>query len=170
MPEIIGSFSCRHRHHIRRYFKRQKHYFFIAGDALPRCYTLIYGLRIAIWPRKALQLAKISKSTDSGRWCRHYVRHGLLSPIWCKKRWIGSQMKALTEPFKMLVRVTGLNYLIGDEFQFASPHAAAVRNWTSKSGHLARHLEVSLNLLTIIDILNKSPHQFLQYSRTNFNL
>ena len=35
-------------------------------------------------------------------------------------------MKALTEPFKMLVRVTGLNYLIGDEFQFASPHAAAV--------------------------------------------
>jgi len=30
-------------------------------------------------------------------------------------------MKALTEPFKILVRVTGLNYLIGDEFQFAAP-------------------------------------------------
>ena len=38
----------------------------------------------------------------------------------------------------------------------SSIHAAAVRNWTSKSGHLERHLEVSLNLLTIIDILNKS--------------
>ena len=36
--------------------------------------------------------------------------------------------------------------------------------------HLARHLEVSLNLLTIIDILNEIPNRVLQYLRKHFNL
>ena len=32
--------------------------------------------------------------------------------------------------------------------------------------HLARHIEVSLNRLTMIDILNESPNQVLQYLHT----
>ena len=30
-------------------------------------------------------------------------------------------MEALTKPFEMRVRVNGLNYLLGGEFQFAAP-------------------------------------------------
>jgi hypothetical protein len=36
--------------------------------------------------------------------------------------------------------------------------------------YLERHLEVSLNLLTIIDILNEIPNRVLQYLRTHFNI
>jgi len=80
-------------------------------------------------------------------------------------------MKALTKPFKMRMRITCLNYFIGDELQYAAlfmqPQCAVDR---ARVRHLARHPEVNLNLLTMIDILNESPDQALQYSRKHFYL
>ena len=80
-------------------------------------------------------------------------------------------MKALTKPFKMRMRITCLNYFIGDELQYAAlfmqPQCAVDR---ARVRHLARHPEVNLNLLTMVDILNESPDQALQYSRKHFYL
>jgi len=76
-------------------------------------------------------------------------------------------MKALTKYFKMRMRITGLNGLMVEESQSAAPSMqpqCAVDR--ARVQHLARHLEVSLNLLTMIDILNESPNQVLQYSHT----
>ncbi len=76
-------------------------------------------------------------------------------------QWIAIQMKAQTEPFKMRAGLSSKNV---DEFLSAAPsmqpqclvERARVR-------HLARHPEVNLNLLTMVDILNKSPNQALHY-------
>ena len=80
-------------------------------------------------------------------------------------------MRALTKPFEMHMHVTGLNYLIRDELQsaplFMQPQCAVER---ARVRHLARHPEVYLNLLTMVDILNESPDQALQYSRKHFYL
>ena len=69
----------------------------------------------------------------------------------------------------MRMRITGLNHLIGEEFQsaalFMQPQCAVER---ARVRHLARHPEVNSNLLTMVDILNESPNQALQYSRTHF--
>ena len=77
-------------------------------------------------------------------------------------------MKALTKNFKMRMRITGLNDLIVEEFQSAAqsmqPQCAVDR---ARVQHLARHIEVSLNRLTMIDILNESPNQVLQYLHTH---
>ncbi len=45
---------------------------------------------------------------------------------------------------------------------FMQPQCAVDR---ARVQHLARHIEVSLNRLTMIDILNESPNQVLLYSR-----
>ena len=50
---------------------------------------------------------------------------------------------------------------------FMQPQCAVDR---ARVRHLVRHPEVNLNLLTMIDILNESPHQALQYSRKHFYL
>ena len=80
-------------------------------------------------------------------------------------------MKALTKPFKMRMSITGLNYLIRDELEpvalFMQPQCAVER---ARVRHLARHPEVNLNLLTMVDILNESPDQALQYSRKHLYL
>jgi hypothetical protein len=71
----------------------------------------------------------------------------------------------------MRMRITGLNDLIVEGFQFSAPSMqppCAVDR--ARVRYLERHLEVSLNLLTIIDILNESPNRVLQYLRTHFNL
>ena len=76
-------------------------------------------------------------------------------------QWIAIQMKAQTEPFKMRAGLSSKNV---DEFLSAAPsmqpqclvERARVR-------HLARHPEVNLNLLTMVDILNKSPNQAIHY-------
>ena len=67
-------------------------------------------------------------------------------------------MKALTIPFKMRVITTWLNYLSGDEFQSAGPfmHPQSAVNRTSMR-HLARHLKLNLNKLTMVGSLNESP-------------
>ena len=65
----------------------------------------------------------------------------------------------------MRARVAGLSSKNVDEFLSAAPsmqpqclvERARVR-------HLERHPEVNLNLLTMVDILNKSPDQALHYS------
>ena len=87
------------------------------------------------------------------------------------KQWIACQMKAQTKPFKMRARVAGLSSKNVDEFLSAAPsmqpqclvERARVR-------HLARHPEVNLNLLTMVDILNKSPDQALHFSPAHFYL
>ena len=68
----------------------------------------------------------------------------------------------------MRMRITGLNDLIVEESQSAAqsmqpPQCAVDR---ARVQHLARHIEVSLNRLTMIDILNESPNQVLQYLHT----
>ena len=77
-------------------------------------------------------------------------------------------MKALTKYFKMRMRITGLNDLMVEESQSAAqsmqPQCAVDR---ARVQHLARHFEVSLNRLTMIDILNESPNQVLQNSHTH---
>ena len=80
-------------------------------------------------------------------------------------------MKALRKPFKMRMRITGNNHLIGEEFQsaapFMQPQSAVER---ARVRHLARHPEVYSNLFRMVDILNESPNQALQYSCTHFYL
>ena len=80
-------------------------------------------------------------------------------------------MKALTKPFKMRMSITGLNHLKRDELQsaplFMQPQCAVER---ARVRHLARHPEVNLNLLAMVDILNESPDQALQYSHKHFYL
>ena len=80
-------------------------------------------------------------------------------------------MKAPTKPFKMRMRITGLNCLIADEFQsaasFMQPQFAVER---ARVRHQARHSEVNLNVLTMVDILNESPDQALQHSHTHLYL
>ena len=67
----------------------------------------------------------------------------------------------------MRMRITGLNDLFVEEFQSSAqsmqPQCAVNR---ARVQHLARHIEVSLNRLTMIDILNESPNQVLQYLHT----
>ena len=67
-------------------------------------------------------------------------------------------MKAKTKSFKMRVRVAGLSSKNVDEFlseaPFMQPQCSVER---AKVGHLARYPEVNWNLLTMVDILNKSP-------------
>ena len=67
----------------------------------------------------------------------------------------------------MRMRITGLNDLIVEESQSAAqsmqPQCAVDR---ARVQHLARYIEVSLNRLTMIDILNESPNQVLQYLHT----
>ena len=81
-------------------------------------------------------------------------------------------MKAKTKSFKMRVRVVAwLSSKNVDEFfseaPFMQPQCSVER---AKVGHLARYPEVNLNLLTMVDILNKSPDQTLYYSLTHLYL
>jgi hypothetical protein len=77
-------------------------------------------------------------------------------------------MKALRKPFKMRMRITGINHLIGEEFQsaapFRQPQCAVER---ARVRHLARHPEVYSNLFRTVDILNESPNKALKYSCNN---
>ena len=79
-------------------------------------------------------------------------------------------MKALKKSFEMRVRVAGLSSLNGDEFLSAAPsmqpHGSVER---ARVRHLARHSEVNLNLLTIVDILNESPKQALTIHVHTYN-
>ena len=67
-------------------------------------------------------------------------------------------MKAPTKPFKMRMRITGLNCLIADEFQsaasFTQPQFAFER---ARVRHQARHSEVNLNVLTMVWHLKRKP-------------
>ena len=80
-------------------------------------------------------------------------------------------MKALRKHFKMHMRITGINHLIGEEFQsaapFRQPQCAVER---ARVRHLARHPEVYSNLFRTVDILNESPNKALKYSCTHFYL
>ena len=71
----------------------------------------------------------------------------------------------------MRMRITGLNDLFVEEFQSSAqsmqPQCAFDR---ARVQHLARHIEVSLNRLTMIDILNERPKQVLQYLHTHSHL
>jgi hypothetical protein len=72
------------------------------------------------------------------------------------------QMKALIQHYKIRMRIIGFKYLIGEEFQFASPSTQrklAVDRFIMS--HLARHPELNLNLLIVVDSLNESPYQAL---------
>ena len=71
----------------------------------------------------------------------------------------------------MRVLITGLNSLIGEEFQFSGPSMQPQRAIDrTRVRHLARRPEVNLNLLTMVGILNESPNQYLQYLRTHIDL
>ena len=73
-------------------------------------------------------------------------------------------MKALTNYFNMRMRITGLNDLIVEESRSAAqsmqPQCAVDR---ARVQHRARHIEVSLNRLTMIDILNYSSRLELTF-------
>ncbi len=64
----------------------------------------------------------------------------------------------------MRVLITGLNYLIGEELQYAdsSMLQRAVDRTVARVRHLTRHPKVNFNLLTMEDILDESPYQALQ--------
>ena len=80
-------------------------------------------------------------------------------------------MKALTQCYKMRMRITGINHLIGEEFQsaapFRQPQCAVER---ARVRHLARRPEVYSNLFRTVDILNESPNKALKYSCKHFYL
>jgi len=83
-------------------------------------------------------------------------------------QWIAHQMKAQTKPFKMRARIAGLSSKNVDEFLSAAPSMQFKMQpqclvERARVRHLARHPEVNLILLTMVDILNKSPNQALHY-------
>ena len=134
-------------------------------------FTFKIGLRNHFWPRERLQFAKICENAYSSRWCGHDVRHDLRSPILLWKYKIACQMKALTFPYKMSIRITRFKYLIWEELQRAGPsmqQKCAVDR--TKMWHLTRHPELILNLPTKVNSLNESTYQELQYSCAHFNL
>ena len=80
-------------------------------------------------------------------------------------------MKALTQHYKMRIRITGLKYLISEEFMFAGPSMQQQRGVDrTKMRHLARHPELNLNPLIMVDSLNERSFQILEYVSTHFYL
>ena len=80
------------------------------------------------------------------------------------EKWIACQTRALTQHYKMRIRITGFKYLFVEEYLFAGPSMQQQRAVDrTMMRHLARHLELNLSQLIMVDSLNESPNQVLQY-------
>ena len=80
------------------------------------------------------------------------------------EKWIARQTRALTQHYKMRIRITGFKYLFVEEYLFAGPSMQQQRAVDrTMMRHLARHLELNLSQLIMVDSLNESPNQVLQY-------
>ena len=80
------------------------------------------------------------------------------------EKWIARQTRALTQYYKMRIRITGFKYLFVEEYLFAGPSMQQQRAVDrTMMRHLARHLELNLSQLIMVDSLNESPNQVLQY-------
>jgi hypothetical protein len=74
-------------------------------------------------------------------------------------------MKALTQCYKMHIHITVFKYLIVDEYLFAGPSMQQQRGVDrTKMRHLARHPELNLSQLILVDSVSECPNQVLQYS------
>ena len=155
---VILHFPCRHH---KNYWWPQHSPQIISQSKLG-VFQLTGGLRKNYLTRERLQLAKIWKSRCSSPSCRGTFWHGLLGVQFILKLWMAYQMKALIQHYKIRMRIIGFKYLINEEFQFASPSTQrklAVDRFIMS--HLARHPELNLNLLIVVDSLNESPYQAL---------
>ena len=69
----------------------------------------------------------------------------------------------------MHIRVTGFKYLIVEEYLFEGPSIQQQRAVDrTMVRHLARHPELNLSRLIMVDSFNESPYQVLQYSYRHF--
>ena len=66
----------------------------------------------------------------------------------------------------MHIRVTGFKYLIVEENLFQGPSMKQQQRAVDRTmaNHLVRHPELKLSRLIMVDSLNDSPYQVLQYS------
>lgn len=116
-------------------------------------------------------MAKIRKSPCSSNTCRRVIRHDLLRPNSILKYWIACQMKALSQCYKMHTYFTVFKYLTVHEYLFAGPSMQQQRGVDrTKMRHLARHPELNLNPLIMVDSLNERSFQILEYVSTHFYL
>ncbi len=80
-------------------------------------------------------------------------------------------MKALTQCYKMHIHITVFKYLIVEEYLFAGPSMQQQRGVDrTKMRHLARHPELNLNPLKVVDSLTEKSFQILEYVPTHFYL
>ena len=80
-------------------------------------------------------------------------------------------MKALTQCYKMHIHITVFKYLIVDVYLFAGPSMQQQRGVDrTKMRHLARHPELNLNPLIMVDSLNKRSFEIFEYVSTHFYL
>ena len=78
-------------------------------------------------------------------------------------------MKALTQCYKMHIYITVFKYLTVHEYLFAGPSMQQQRGvGRTKRRHLARHPELNLNPLIMVDSLNERSFQILEYVSTQF--
>ncbi len=76
------------------------------------------------------------------------------------EKWIVRQTRALTQHYKMRIRITGFKYLFVEEYLFAGP---SMQQQRAVDRTMMRHLELNLSQLIMFDSLNESPNQVLQY-------
>jgi hypothetical protein len=80
-------------------------------------------------------------------------------------------MKALTQCYKMHIHITVFKSLIIEDYLFAGPSMQQQRGVDrTKMRHLARHPELNLNPLKVVDSLTEKSFQILEYVPTHFYL